>query len=158
MRCLTLEVFSGQLHPTGLTKGCWGQFWSSLLLNVGVSEWIWLGETYSPMWNWEFSARGIHIPPWSLLVSVGLWPSLLLPTHNTVVFLRCLPDLSLHCSHLTCPGLGFLVPCVPATILAGLNCLPRCCPDSGSLTSLVPDSQRFCTINHYFYKKLRINL
>lgn len=51
-------------------------------------------------------------------------------------FLGCLPDLSPDCSHVSCPGFGLLVPSVSTAILAWLNHLPRCCPDSGSLVSL----------------------
>lgn len=93
MGCLTLEVFSGQLRPTGLTKGCWGQFWSSLLLNVGVSEWIWLGETYSSMWNRVLSSW--H--PYSTTEFSGLCRAvaLTLTTHSQHCCLPALPTWSI---------------------------------------------------------------
>ena len=50
------------------------------------------------------------------------------------LFLGYLPDLSPDCSHPMCPVFELLVPSVPATILAWLNHLPGCCPDSGALT------------------------
>ena len=50
------------------------------------------------------------------------------------LFLGCLPDLSPDCSHPMCPAFELLVPSIPATILAWLNHLLRCCPDSGALT------------------------